>query len=107
MLHNYECEKCGSICYIEGEMWESCPICEETPEEIKQRERAEHAEYIKLAAIEKCDSYANRYAHTARERDALRRALENLLDDVEKEGSHEIPSGTLNEARRALGGSYG
>ncbi len=39
-----------------------------------------------------------------RERDELREALETLLDDVEKEGSHEIPSGTLNEARRVLGG---
>ncbi len=44
MLHKYECEKCGGVCYIESEVWESCPICEETPEERKLRERAEQVE---------------------------------------------------------------
>ena len=75
MLNKYECEKCGSVCYIESEVWESCPICEETPEEKKQRERAEHAEYVKLAAVEKCDSYANRYAQAAKERDRYAQLL--------------------------------
>ena len=81
MLHKYECDKCDSICYIESEVWESCPICEETPEEQKQRERAEHAEYMKLAAMEKCDSYANRYAQAAKERDELQKRIDRFVQD--------------------------
>ncbi len=85
MLNKYECEKCGSVCYIESEVWESCPICEETPEERKQRERAEYAEYVKLAAVERCDSYANRYAQASKVRDRyaqLLRLAASILNDL-------------------------
>ena len=44
MLNKYECEKCGSTCYIEGELWTSCPICEETHTERKIKMRAAVAE---------------------------------------------------------------
>ncbi len=46
MLHKYECDKCGSVCYIESEVWESCPICEVTPEERRLKDRAERAENL-------------------------------------------------------------
>lgn len=42
--YKYECDQCGSVLYIEAEVWESCPICEETPIERDLRERAIKAE---------------------------------------------------------------
>ena len=69
MLHKYECEHCGSVCYTESEVWESCPICEETPDERKMRERAEQVEQERDRLRE--------------ERDCYRQTLIDLLQEVE------------------------
>ena len=56
MWNRYECKTCGSICYIEGELWTSCPICEEALTERKIKIRAAIAEqerdrYVALLSL--------------------------------------------------------
>jgi uncharacterized Zn finger protein (UPF0148 family) len=86
MLYKYECEKCSSFCYIGSEVWEFCPICEETPEDRKLKERAEQAE---------------------RERDKLREALKECMKHLqlptEDPWMSEVDA-AYQKARRALGG---
>ena len=75
MLHKYECEKCGSVCYTESEAWESCPICEETPAEWRMRERAEQAEKKEEVAQQEAirASEIAKHEQEARERDERER----------------------------------
>jgi uncharacterized Zn finger protein (UPF0148 family) len=65
-------------------MWESCPICEETPEDRKLKERAEQAE---------------------RERNELREALHSLLWEADYYARKDKDlKYQCEKARRALGG---
>jgi chromosome segregation ATPase len=67
MLNEYECEKCGSICYTESEIWEFCPICEETPEERSLRKRAEQAEWERDRLREERNELQKRLNNFARD----------------------------------------
>jgi uncharacterized Zn finger protein (UPF0148 family) len=83
MLNEYECEKCGSICYTESEIWEFCPICEETPEERSLRKRAEHAERERDRLREERDELLNSLIDLLREASPYTPMSKHLLRECE------------------------